>query len=150
MLRRGFIISWVWPTPTSTASVRASTTRKKSARWYWWIATRSGGNSQMPCWRTSAGGASWDGNGLAYPHRAGFRPVSDRCQTSVRPVSSTVSAQSMSQSCLLPHAQSMSPCRMSDLRSHVGSADAQCHFGGTVLTEIHQQSQSNLKVVRCW
>ena len=27
----------------------------------------------------------WDGNGLAYPHRAGFRPVSDQCQTSPLP-----------------------------------------------------------------
>ena len=45
----------------------------------------------------------WDGNGLAYPHRTGFRPVSDQCLLP--------HTQSMSQ-CLLPHAQSMSPCHV--------------------------------------
>ena len=71
----------------------------------------------------------WGGNRLAYPRigigyvsdrfQTSFRPVSDRCQFSVRPVSrSTVSAQSMSQSCLPPHAQSMSPC-------HVGCTEGE-------------------------
>ena len=55
----------------------------------------------------------WGGNRLAYWERG---LVSDRCQTSV-----------MSQSLFSPM---QSPCH------HVMS-DAQCHFGCTVLTEIH-------------
>ena len=72
----------------------------------------------------------WDGNGLAYPHRAGFRPVSDQCQTSPSSPPYTVHVTVP----LLPHAQSMSPCRMSDLRSDVGCTEvshvgfAECHF----------------------
>ena len=88
----------------------------------------------------------WGGNRLAYPHRTGSRPVSDQC-----PVGCTVHAQSMSQSM---HSPPCRLCHMSDLRSHVGSAEcpvgsAECHFIGCtgVLTEIHE---SSLKVVRCW
>ena len=64
------------------------------------------------------GDVSWGGNRLAYPHRTGFRPVSDQCQVSV---SSPIH----------------SPCHHVisdlDLRSHVGCTEvsrpnAQCHF----------------------
>ena len=60
---------------------------------------------------------SWDGNGLS-ADRIRFRPVSDRCQTSVRPVP------------LLPHAQSMSQSLFSPMHSpcHHVMSDAQCHF----------------------
>ena len=78
--------------------------------------------------------------------QTGFRPVSDQWQTSVKyricAVHVTVP--------LLPHAQSMSPCRMSDLRSHVGCTEvshvgfAECHFGCTSLDRIIHDS--NLKV----
>ena len=49
------------------------------------------GNFQLQEWlergrtKTENGGVSWDGNRLAYPHRAGFRPVSDQCQSSPLP-----------------------------------------------------------------
>ena len=89
----------------------------------------------------------WDGNGLAYPRigyvsdrfQTSFRPVSDRCQTSVMP-----DAQSMSQ-WLLRHTQSMSlRCTVMSRMQKSVLSDAQCHFGCTVLTEIHG---SGLKVV---
>ena len=122
-----------------------------------------------PLW-TYGGMATWnrllvyrDGNGLAYPHRTGFRPVSDRLQTGVRPVSQ-LTVRPVSDQCQVPYLRS--PCHsvsspihrvhvimscqicgvMSDAQKcHVGSAE--CHFGCTVLTEIQE---SNLKVVRCW
>ena len=81
--------------------------------------------------------------------RTGFGPVSDRFQTSVRPVPDQ---------CLLPHAQSRSHVTVSPPPSTVHvimscqicgvMSDAQCHFGCTgALTEIHE---SSLKVVQCW
>ena len=77
---------------------------------------------------------SWDGNGLAYPHRTGFRPVSDT--GFIRPV---------------PHvgfAESMSQCHFGcTIHVIVSSCPMHSHVGCTALTEIHE---SSLKVVRCW
>ena len=102
----------------------------------------------------------WDGNGVGLSgHRAvGFKSVSDRCQTGVRPVSDQcqTSVRPVSDQCQVPYlrspcshspssssqAESMSPCHvrctvMSDAQKFpVGSAE--CPFGSTVLTEIHE------------
>ena len=85
--------------------------------------------------RYSFSAVGWDGNGLAYPHRTGFRPVSDRfIQTNaacrICGVHVTVSHVGFAESmppCHHVRCTVMSDaqkCRMSDLRSVISDAQS--------------------------
>ena len=77
-------------------------------------------------------GGVWDGNRLAYPHRTGFRPVSDRFQTSARPVSSC----RMHSPCHSPSSSPYTVHATMSFRMHRSvMSDAQCHSGCTALAE---------------
>ena len=111
------------------------------------FAGMQGASGETTACGTAGNAVRREGTGLSASDRfqTGFRPVSDRCQTSVKYRICTVHVIVP----LLPHAQSTPPVRSAEsCRMHRSvMSDAQCPFGCTVLTEIQE---SNLKVVRCW
>ena len=79
---------------------------------------------------------AWDGIRLAYPHRTGFRPVSDRFQTSVRPVSPPPCTVDVVTVPLLPHTQCMPQC-------HVGCTEVSCLMHSVIYSDAHSLDRNS-------